>query len=123
MEALQSNMSREIKRVFDEHLKEDLETTSWLSFEEEEDFKQYYEDYARFNFGSDSIDIDLFKHKYDFDWFDAFKIIKLFHEGKEAFDYYDDEENSWITLCNICALNCTFYELDEYKQYIKIKDL
>ena len=118
MEQLQINMSREIKKLFDEHLKEDLETSSWLSFEDEQHFKEYYDDYVRFNFGSDSIDMDLFKHKYDFDWFDAFKIIKVFHDGQEAFDDYDDEEASWCTLCNVCASNSTFYRLDEYKQYI-----
>ena len=118
METLQSNMSREIKRVFDEHLKEDLETSSWLSFDDEEHFQEYYYDYVRFNFGSDSIDMKLFWDKYDFYWFDAFKIIKLFHDGQEAFDDYDDEEASWCALCNACAWNSTFYELDEYKQYI-----
>ncbi len=118
MDQLQSNMSREIKKLFDEHLKEDYETSSWLSFENEEHFKEYYEDYVRFNFGSDSIDMKLFWDEYPFYWFDAFKIIKLFHDGQEAFDDYDDEEESWRTLCNVCAWNSTFYKLDEYKQYI-----
>jgi hypothetical protein len=118
METLQSNMSREIKRLFDEHLKEDLETSTWLSFENEHDFQDYYDDYVRFNFYGGSIDMDLFRHKYDFDWFDAFKLIKQFHDGQEAFDDYDDEKESWIALCNVCAWNSTFYRLDEYKQYI-----
>ena len=128
MKTLNSNMSREIKLMFDSHLaKEDVQPL----FEYYDEFMDYYWDFVMTNHscGVIVIEMDLFQYKYGFDWFDVFKIIKIFHDGSSQFNDYDDEVISWGAFCNICSWNATFIESDEYKKYysgdfpIDMKDL
>ena len=124
MKTLNSNMSREIKRTFDAHLAKEDDLQIFKYYDE---FMDYYWEFVRINHfcGEIVIEMDLFQYKYGFDWFDVFKIIKIFHDGQESFEDYDDEVKSWEAFCNICAWNATFIESDEYKKYYSgdVKDL
>ena len=120
METLKENMMSEIKKAFDAYLEEaDEEACNYLLFDDLEDFKEFYSNYCNEYFNSDNyspIDDVLFTRKYDFDWFDAFKIIKEYWEAVgEPFDDYDDEQASWDAFCYACANQAKFIELEVYE--------
>ena len=120
METLKENMMSEIKKAFDAYLEEaDEEACNYLLFDDLEDFKEFYSNYCNEYFNSDNyspIDDVLFTRKYDFDWFDAFKIIKEYWEELgEPFDDYDDEKKSWDAFCYACANQAKFIELEVYE--------
>jgi|TARA_R110000744_G_C18985240_1_gene519842 hypothetical protein len=124
MEILKENMMSEIKKAFDAYLEEaDEEACNYLIFDDLDNFEEFYDDFVEEYFNSDNhtpIDDVIFKNKYDFNLFDAFKIIKEYWEELgDTFDDYDDEQKSWDAFCYACAKEATFLEFDKYKFWFK----
>jgi hypothetical protein len=120
---LVQNMETEIKNHFDNYIKQyeedlgDYLCMCYGSFVE-----RYIDVYVSnyFDDGDSPIDRDTFMDKYDFNWFDAFKYIKVHQDDYVAdicFDDYDDEQKSWNMFCYVCAGNVSFISSEEYEKY------
>ena len=119
MDTLKQNMISEIKKFFDEYLDEkDEEKCNYLKFDDFDKFQDFHQEFLQehFNGGYQLIDYCEFREEYDFDWFDAFKIIKECYDDYDCpFESYDDKEKSWEAFCYSCAREVDFLESDEYK--------
>ena len=123
MEQLIKDMNTEIKELFDKYLEdEDESRCNYLIFDDLDDFKDFYDEFVEESFNSDNeqFSVDWFSSSYDFSWFDAFKVIKLFMDDVGCtFNDYDDQDKSWTMFCYACARMSDICELDEYTIWYK----